>query len=229
MTAEDQKNQNNLPVIVEVEVVPQESPFYSLARAVLSAEDLQLLRDYKESGKPRISPKVTSGFFELFLNGSSTKEIHQLNNTMPYGGILWARVDEKWDIQREEYIRDLTLGIREKMLKAQTETAGLLTDMLTAANKQHGVKIKKFIQTGDEKDLGNAMSITSIQSLMKVVEGLQKLTGQDKTIKIKSEETINHNVTVTTTDTGMSAESAAQILAVVAEDKRRKQSEKLPK
>jgi hypothetical protein len=223
---------NNLPVPAEVVVAVAPLTFDEKARALLESDDLKQLTEYREAGKMRLSPKTTAGFFELFLNGSSLKEIHQLNPAFPYPAILWARVEENWDDQKDAYIRDLQLGIREKLIKSQMETAGLLTDMLSAANKQHGSKLKKYLQTGNEADLGNAMTVTSIQSMLRVIEGLQKLTGQDKTFKFKTEETITHNQNVNITmqeSDGMSPEAAAKILAVVAEEKRKKASEKVNK
>jgi hypothetical protein len=228
-----QEQPNNLPTVSEnaaAVVTASTDPFYDKAQGLMDPADVTILKEYRDSGRMRLSPKTTAGFFELFLNGSTVKEIHGLNPAFPYAAILWARVEENWDQQKDEYIRDLQLGIREKLIKSQMETVGLLTDMLAAANKQHGDKIKKFLQTGNEADLGNAMTITSIQGMMKVIEGLQKLTGQDKTLKIKTEETVNHNVNVTLSESeNLSPEAAAQILAVVAAEKRKKESEKTSK
>ena len=76
------------------------------------------------------------------------------------------------------------------------------------------------------------MTVTSVQSMLRVIEGLQKLTGQDKTLKIKTEETITHNQNINVTvDEGekMSPATAAIILAAVADEKRKKDREKTNK
>ena len=79
----------------------------------------------------------------------------------------------------------------QKVVKAQLETAALYADMLSATVKKNGHKLKKYLQTGNEKDLNGVLLPESILALGKVVEGLQKLTGQDRNVKMTKEETLN--------------------------------------
>lgn len=198
--------------------------FDQKARAVLSMTEYNMLSIYMQKGGHPLSPATASSFYGLFLNGTSVAEIHRLNRAFPYEAVLWARVKYGWDRERDTYLIELQNNIKEKLLKSQIETASLLSDMLTAATIKHGDKLKKYIQTRDEKDLGDAINIDSIQSLLKAVEGIQKITGQDKTQTLKKEETLNLNVNqaaIPTDSSSLSAEGASKILAIFSEEKRK--------
>lgn len=146
----------------------------------LTPEEQGSLTVYVESGGSPLSISLATGLFELFLNGSSCMEIWKLNKTLPQGAILDARIRYDWDKARDEYAFELHSKIREKVVKAQLETTELMTDMLTAAKKKHGDKIKKYIQTGDETHLQGVLGIDNIMALSKMTESLMKITGQDK-------------------------------------------------
>lgn len=216
MTREDDKDL----VIKDIEL-----PFQEKARAILTIPEYNMMTAYIEKGGHPLAPQTAAAFYNLYLNGSDCREIHRLNSSFPYESVLWARVKYNWDAQRDEYVFQLQLGIKDKMVRAQLETASFLTDVLAAARKKHGDKIKKYLQTGNDADLGNAMNVDTIHGLLKAVEGLQKITGQDRETKIRKEETLNVNVNTTPADSTLSSDSAAKILSIVAEEKRRKQLE----
>jgi hypothetical protein len=202
--------------------------FEGRAEALLTEDELRLLKIYRDNGGKRLATDTAGRFFELFLNGSTTHDIHSLNKAFPYGAILWSRIEERWDQKKLEYIDELQRNIRDRLLKAQLEASGLISDMIAAAAKKHGVQLKKYIQTGDVKDLAGIMEIESLAALNKAIEGLQKLTGADRIVKVKTENTDTSNINVNISgDMGiMSPEVAAQVLAVVAADKRKKHENK---
>ena len=198
-----------------------------LAQAALASKDYLLLKKYIFDGGKKLAPATAASFFELFLNGNEVDEIHRLNKAFPLESILDARIRYKWDEHKEYCAQALHSKIKDKLIRAQLETASLLADMLTAANKKHGDRLKKYLQTGDEKDLGDALTINSIPAMLKVVDRIQKITGQDRQHKVTKEETFNLNLQsgITKseeTDDGMSADTAAKILSAIAEDKRKK-------
>jgi hypothetical protein len=220
----------NLPAV-------SEESFDEKARKILSTHEYNMLMKYIEDGKHALSQETALKFFELYLRGNSCGEIHRLNKAFPYESILWARVKYDWDRMKDESIRQLMSSIQEKVVQAQLETTSFMADLLTATSKKHGDKIKKFIQTGNEDDLGDALSVDSLFALLKVAEGLQKITGQDKVQKVKSEHTQTLNVNVT----GSSGEkvsvvdeqsnyideqAAGEILQVMADAKRRKREQR---
>lgn len=118
--------------------------------------------------------------FELYLNGSTCDEIVKINNNQfTLGQVLEVRVRDSWDDKREKHLSDLYGGIREKVKQTQMEAVAFTSDLLAAAHKQYGQKLKRYLQSGDEKDLGT-LSLSGLQSYQKAVDILMKLTGQDK-------------------------------------------------
>ncbi len=125
----------------------------------------------------------------------------------------------------KEHIFKLQQNIAEKVLKAQLEATSLYTDIITAANKKHSDNLKKYIQTGDQTYLDKTIDIKSIHHLQKAVEGLQKITNQDKNLKVTEEKNVNINLT---SDGGkdMDPETATKILSALAEANRKKELQK---
>lgn len=193
-------------------------PLKAKAEQLLTIPEYNMLVAYMENGKHQLAPDTAAKMFELYLSGSDCKEIHRLNKPYPYEAILWARIKYGWDEKRDEYASELTKQVQQKVIKASLETTALLTDILAVANKKHGDRLKKYLQTGDEEELGNVMQVDTLSALIRAVEGLQKITGQDKVQKIDKKETVNVNVSVSGGD--LTPKTSAAILAAIAEEKR---------
>jgi hypothetical protein len=201
--------------------------FDERSRALLDKDEYLMLKKYIDSGGKQLASDTIASFFNLYLNGSDIKEIHRLNKAFPIESIYWAFVKFDWPKQKDAYIAEMQNTVKDRLVKANLETVGFLTDLLAAANRRHGDKIKKYLQTGNEKDLGDSLGIESIHGLLKVVEGLQKITGQDRTQILKREDTLNLNVNTgkggSPQDvTPLEPEDAAKILQIVSESKKRK-------
>jgi len=110
--------------------------------------------------------------FELFLIGKSCEQIQRANPAFQLGQIVSARIQGEW---------------------AQAQTANLLADMLFVANKLNAAKLEKFLQTGDERHLGN-LRIENVKSLKEVMELLLQTTGQGGQKRVGG--TIEHKHTV---------------------------------
>ena len=205
--------------------------FDDKAKAWLATSEYDALKKYITAGNFPIHTETAMKFFELFLNGYDCKEIQRLNPAFRLEMILWAKVQYNWVTEREKYLEDLRDKIREKMVKTQLETSNFMADMLTAASRKYGNKIKKYLQTGDESDLGGTLEIESIHQLVKLVEGLQKVTGQDNVKHVKTTEEKNINVSLGTgtsvpgssgkNDVQLTDDESAQLLKLMASAKRR--------
>jgi len=114
----------------------------------------------------------------LFLNGKSAEEIANLNK-MPLGEVVRARIDFEWDNKKNEHVAFLMGSVRDRVRQTQLETIIFSSDLLAAAHKLHGERIRKFLQSGDESELGD-LKITSLKAYKDTVELFMKLTGQDK-------------------------------------------------
>lgn len=174
---------------------------------------------WRSRNDPGLSPAFQAQLFELFLNGSSCEEIAKLNPGVSLGSIVAARVSGRWDERRDGHINKLLDTIRERVQQVTLETVEVVADTLAAANKLNSRRLKKFIQTGDPKDLGDAASITpsSVKQYREVAELLLKLTGQDgKHQKITGE--IQHTVVpvpVPAAGAPVDGGKAAKILAIL--------------
>ncbi len=199
--------------------------YVTYANTDLLEEDRNILVEYLAAGGHPLSPEAGARMFELFLHGSDAREIQRLNKAFPLGGILDAQVRYKWTQRRDAYYIELQDRVRDKVIKAQLETTELMTDILSAARKKHSDKLKKFIQSGDEKDLDGVMNVETIQSLLKVTEGLLKITGQDRVTKTKTENTQNLNVKIGGASgvdpEQMSPEDAATVLNILSKNKKK--------
>lgn len=216
--------------LVVVDNVP--TPFEEKAKALLSIPEYNMLMDYVKAGRHPLAPDTVGSLYQLYLNGSDCREIHRLNKAFPYESILWARIKYDWDAQKDDYVIELQNKIREKVIKSQLETTELMADLLTATSKMHSDKIKKYIQTGNEADLGNSMTIDSLAQLLRIAEGLQKITGQDRTQKIETKNTQRIEVGLSTSSRDgsqsvpISEEGAAALLAILAQEKSKSSGKK---
>lgn len=165
----------------------------ALERAVASLDDREVaaFRRWQNSNQPALAPDTQAKLFALFLNGKSTEEIRRLNAQFSLGQIVHARVTGKWDELRQRHIEDLLLNVKQRVAQVTMESVTFVSDLLAAANKEHGDRIARYLATGNEKELGD-LRITSLQGYKTAVELLQKLTGQDKQQKVAGEVTITH-------------------------------------
>jgi len=211
----------NVPEIIDVP--GEELSFDDKARSLLLPTEYEDMNSYIKSGNHEIALSTANKFFELYINGNEVAEIHKLNPAFPVSAIHWCRVKYDWDNMRRQYILTLQRNIVDKVVKAQLEATSLYADIISAASKKHGEKLKKYIQTGDEKYLDKALDIHNVAQLQKAVDGLQKITNQDKnfTVTNTNEQKLTVDVNVNS-DSNLSTESASKILAVVAEERRKK-------
>lgn len=154
-----------------------------MANGDLSAKEQSLYLEWLEKKtKPSLSPSLSTQLFQLFLNGYSCDEICEHHNKIyPIGQILEARVRDEWDRRRKEHLDQLYSKVFDRVKQTQFESVAFTSDLLAAAHKLYGQKIKTFLETGKEDDLGEAQGlIKSLDAYRKVAEMLLKLTGQDK-------------------------------------------------
>lgn len=126
-----------------------------------------------------LASSLQARFFNMFLQGISCEEIVRLNPGMSLGQVVTARVEGKWDEKRQNHVETL---LRETALRLQQTTLegiDFITTALAAANKLEGDKIKKYLQTGDPKELGE-FTVKNWGDYGKLLSLLKTLTGQDK-------------------------------------------------
>jgi hypothetical protein len=147
--------------------------------AKLTKSELTALEKYQ--GKPGLAITTQAQFFELFLNGASCDEIHRLNPNFPFGAIVRARIEGLWDLRKDTIVAQALDSVRERVEQTQIAMIEFNADLVNAAHKQFGDRLKKYIQTGDEAVLGD-LKIESLKQYRDVVEMWIKLTGQDSKV-----------------------------------------------
>lgn len=108
----------------------------------------------------------------------SCQEIAKLNVGFDVGAIVKAKVDLSWDEQRQKYMEDLSDSVRQAAAKASLETIHFASDALSVFHKLAGQKFRRYLQTGNEAELGD-FSKMGFKTYKDFVELLMKLTGQD--------------------------------------------------
>jgi hypothetical protein len=189
----------------------------------LSPSELMVLKEYRSAGHPPLAPKTASAFFNLFCQEKSTREIYELNKSFPYGAIVDARIRYKWDLLKNEYISSLHENVKNRLIKAQMESVSFLADVMSATHKKYGSRIAKYLQSGDENDLGG-FEISTVAQYNKAIEGLLKISGQDqKKIKLEasgpsSSQNSNGEQETTNKTKLISPSKAAQILKILTSE-----------
>lgn len=146
--------------------------------SLLHPRELEAYKKYLDDRKPPLSPSTVANLFSLYLQGQSCEEIAALNPGFGIGAIVRARVDHEWDKLRDEHITHLMENARLTAHAAQLDAIRFIAEGLAAYRKLAGDKFKRFLQTGDEKDLGGFKDM-SFKMYKELLELLFKLTGQD--------------------------------------------------
>lgn len=186
------------------------------ARALLSEKEESAYDYFCKSDQPALAPSLNAKLFTLWLNGKSCEEIRRLNQGLTLGQIVAARIEGDWDALRKEHLDRLLQETSTRVQQTTFETADLVCDMLAAANKEHGDRLRRYLQTGDEKELGD-MRITGISGLKSAIEILQKLTGQErqKSVTIGGELTSYSASSVAAVNKKPTSAQAEQVLKLL--------------
>jgi len=152
----------------------------------LSPEERKAYKLYVQKNDPPLAPGVQAQLYNLYLNGSTCEEINRLNPNFSLGMIVRAKVEGLWDDRRDKHINELFESVRERVQQVQMESVVFTTDLLAGANKMFGDKLKRYLQTGDERELGD-LRIDSLKQYRDAVDLLLKLTGQDRKVEVSGQ------------------------------------------
>lgn len=159
-------------------------------QSVLNPREQSAYRYFCASAQPPLAPSLQARLFELYLNGCSCEEIRRLNPDVGLGPIVHARVYGDWDRRKDEHINGLLDGVRLRVQHVSVESIDFLANMLAASHKQQGDKLKQYLQTGNEKLLGE-LSVKSLRQYKEVLDMLMTITGVSTTKKVKGD--IHHH------------------------------------
>jgi hypothetical protein len=176
-------------------------------RRTLSPREKTALEEYEQSATSEpIALSTALEMYELYLNGHSYEEILKVNRRKGKGFTLGQIVDAgirfQWAERRFEHQKSLFDGIKTKVAQTQHESVSFITDVIAAAHKLHGNRIKAYLQSGDEADLGD-LRIESLKQYRDAVQMMMVLTGQDPDGNKKTPQNaiqVNVNTTAASTE-----------------------------
>ena len=144
----------------------------------LNARERVAYEEHMRRQNTPLSPSLEAELFQLYLNGVGLEDIARLNKGLRLGAIARSAVEGDWYEKRRNYADSLLEAVVPRVQQVQAEAIVFAADLLAAAHKLHGNKIRRFLQTGDESELGD-FSIRNIDQYRRSTEVLLKLTGQD--------------------------------------------------
>lgn len=170
------------------------------------------LRMHMQAQEPALSTSMQAQLFELYLNGNSCEQIAKLNKSIRLGAIVRACQEGDWYQKKTSYMNQLLEDVRSRVEQVQCESLYFASSLLAAAHKMYGTKIQRYLQTGDEKELGE-LGIYTLRQYKEVVDLLLKMTGQDNNKKVSGKVDVTHNVGATlAAGHHITPEQAAKIL-----------------
>jgi hypothetical protein len=152
--------------------------------------------------------------YELFLNFYSLDEIHRINGKkIPLGQIVDARVRFEWDKRRKEQLDSMYSTIEQKVVKVKNEAVVHLTDLLSAAHKIWGDKIRLFLQDGDPAALGD-LNLVSFKNYKELVSLLKEMTDKKEPATV-SKVLVDHTHSIKESPQKLSSGVAADLLKLL--------------
>lgn len=160
----------------------------------LSVIETELYELAVNEGFKPISTTLSMQMYQLFLEGYTCKDIAKVNSSFSEKDIVYFRVKNNWDAEKEEYALKLRLQVQDKMAKQKLESVEFLTNMLAVTHKQQREQMLRYLQSGKAEDLPETW-IKGSKGYKETIEILQKITGEDKVSKHKIESESNINIT----------------------------------
>jgi hypothetical protein len=145
----------------------------------LTADERIDYERYHRSGRPGLSPDFSARLYDLYLRGIPCDEIARLNKGLEIGQVLKARVDGLWDHEREVYTNKLLLESGDLLRQTAAESLNFLSLVLAVAHKEQGERLKKYLATGDPKELGN-FTINNMAAYQRIIQTIAQLVGADQ-------------------------------------------------
>ena len=204
-----------------------------LAKALLSPKEQEALAKVVSDPTKRLAPTVAAQLFGLYLQGYDTDALVQQNpnfGSLGLGLIVRAKVEYNWDEEKDKYIQGLMANVRDKVTKITLEGVQFVSDGMATFHKLAGNKMKKYLQTGDESELGIFREM-SFKNYKDFVELLHNLTGQGNEpqrteVLVRNagpahiEKTVESNPVAIPTDRPITAGEASDLLSLLVSKKK---------
>lgn len=165
----------------------------------LTEAESKALQDFEENyqkGGPStypLGPQPSVELFGIFISGSSIAEIADLNPQYTLGQIVYAAVEGKWDVKRQEYLEDLYRRAKDQLAQTVAESATFLATAMKVAHKKIGDRMTKYLQTSDENYLKDIdFDFSTVKKYKDGIDMLLRVTGQDRIKNVHVDGSVEH-------------------------------------
>lgn len=130
---------------------------------------------WKRDRDPPLTSEMIGRMFAQFLQGMSPSRLAAHWQGQSLGAIVAAAVQHDWHGRRDAYLEEMHKAAVTRASQAKSEAVDFLADLMAAAHKQWGEKIKRYIATGDKGEL-EGFEIRSIDGYRKTLSAFLELT-----------------------------------------------------
>jgi hypothetical protein len=164
-----------------------------------------------------IDVSVAIKMYELFLNSYSLDEIYRVNGKKYHlGAIVDARKRHNWDARRVEQLDSMYSNIEDRILKVKNDAIANLADLLSAAHKVWGDKVKLFLQEGDPSLLsGIGLDPSNIKNYKEILAMLSSLVETKVSKNVQVGGTVQHVHMAIEPKKALNGKVAADLLKLV--------------
>jgi hypothetical protein len=158
-----------------------------------------------------MAPSTQARYYDLFLQGVSCGEmVRQFPNSFSLGAVVRARIENNWDLLREEYRLNLYKKVQDRLEQVTMESVERVANEIAVANKVANDKLLGYLRTGDESGLPETVGSA---------HHLRTLVGLLKQLTCKEAATIQHNHRVEVADSDAGDEIEGEVLPTLERNK----------
>ena len=166
-------------------------------------DDLSKIQAFEDGGMLGLA-KITeidmTRMMDHYLNGMSYREISKLLR-IHKTTILYLSKKLSWFDMRTAYIEELGLTLRDQVLEAKLHSQKFLLNLGYMFERKIGRTVDQYLRSDKVED-GNKIDLKEIDKYLKVVESLQRLSGNLNTESNRPLIGVNPGEGMTITKTG---------------------------
>lgn len=143
----------------------------------LSQDDQAKVAKFVDRGSPGFDltdgPKITR-MMDLYLSGKTYSQIARIQRQPKELIMLYAQ-RLKWYPLKLEYMQELELHIKGRMVNAKVASQDFLLQLSQMYQKKIGAKMDQYLATNDES-VADKINMKEIDKYLKIVESLHKIS-----------------------------------------------------
>lgn len=146
-----------------------------------TSKDLEVIKAYQEAGLPGIGvvdEKKIASLLEMYLSGKTYRQM-AMTMSIKKDIVLYISHKFKWFDLRNEYLADLEISMRGRVLENKIADQDSLLNLAAMYRKKIGLNVNKYFAT-DDVNFANEIDPKEVDKYLKVIDAIQKLTSEGK-------------------------------------------------